>query len=166
MLSFKVSIYSRLEDNHLSVNPDTTNGSWYTGCWKTNHKVWYTACNHMSKNRFQEICAALHWCDNQLKDQCVDSKRKKKDTLYKIWPLLSIIEANLRNYLEPCTELSLDETYIAICSQWARTLTFYNLKKPKGKHHLKFYTLCENSHWCALEIKMCHHFKKDDSNVN
>ena len=42
----------------------------------------------------------------------------------------------------------------------------YNPKKTKGKHHLKFYTLCENSHWCALEIKMCHRFKKDDSNVN
>ena len=39
-------------------------------------------------------------------------------------------------------------------------------KKTKGKHHLKFYTLCESSHWCALEIKMCHCFKKDDSNVN
>ena len=59
-------------------------GSRYTECWKTDHKVWYTACNHMSKNRFQEIRAALHWCDNRLKDQCIDSRTKKKDTLYKI----------------------------------------------------------------------------------
>ena len=22
-----------------------------------------------------------------------------------------------------------------------------------------------NSHWCALEIKMCHRFKKDEGNV-
>ena len=86
--------------------------------------------------------------------------------MYKIRPLLSIIEANLGKYLEPCTELSLDETCIAIHLQWAQALTFYNPKKPKGKHHLKFYTLCENSHCCALEIKMCHRFKKDDSNMN
>ena len=59
-------------------------GSRYTECSKTDHKVWYTACNHMFKNRFQEIRAALHWCDNRLKDQCVDSRTKKKDTLYKI----------------------------------------------------------------------------------
>ena len=141
-------------------------GSRYTESWKTENKVWYTACNHMSKNRFQEIRAALHWCDNRLKDQCVDSTTKKKDTLYKIRPLLSIIEANLGKYLEPCTELSLDETCVAIRSQYARAVTFYNPNKPKGKHHLKFYTLCENSHWCALEIKMCHRFKKDESNVN
>ena len=64
------------------------------------------------------------------------------------------------------TELSLDETCVAIRSQYARAVTFYNPHKPKGKHHLKFYTLCGNSHWCALEIKMCHQFKKDESNVN
>ena len=86
--------------------------------------------------------------------------------MYKIQPLLSIIEANLGKYLEPCTELSLDETCIAICSQWAWALTFYNPKKNKGQTSSEIYTLCENSHWCALEIKMCHRFKKDDSNVN
>ena len=32
-------------------------------------------------------------------------------------------------------------------------MTFYNPNKPKGKHHLKFYSLCENDHWCALVIK-------------
>ena len=51
-----------------------------------------------------------------LKDQCVDSRIKKQDILYKIQPLLSIIEANLGKYLEPYTELSLDETCIAIYS--------------------------------------------------
>ena len=86
----------------------------------------------MSKNRFQEIRAALHWCDNLLKDQCVDLITKKKDTLYKIQPLLSIIEANLGKYLEPCTELSLDETCIAIPSQWAQALTFYNPKYQRA----------------------------------
>ena len=39
-------------------------GSRYTECWKNENKSWYTACNNMSKNRFHEICASLHWCDN------------------------------------------------------------------------------------------------------
>ena len=26
--------------------------------------------------------------------------------------------------------------------------------------------IVENNHWWAFEIKMCHHFKKGDSNVN
>ena len=140
-------------------------GSPYTVCWRNDYKVWYTACNHMSRNRFQEIRGALHWCDNRFKNLCVNRQTKKQDTLYKIRPLLSIIEKNLGRYLEPCTELSLDETCVAIRSQWARAVTFYNPKKPKGKHHLKFYTLCENSHWCALQIKLCHRFKKDNFEV-
>ena len=140
-------------------------GTRYTDCWKNENKIWWTTCNNMSKNRFQEIRASLHWCDNGLRDQFVDKETQKKDTLYKVRPLLSIIEANLGKYLTPCTELSLDETCVAIRSQWARAMTFYNPHKPKGKHHLKFYTLCENSHWCALEIKMCHRFKKDETTV-
>lgn len=141
-------------------------GARYTDCWKNENKVWWTACNRMSKNRFQEIRASLHWCDNGLRHQFVDKETQKKDTLYKVRPLLSIIEANLGKYLTPCTELSLDETCVAIRSQWARAMTFYNPHKPKGKHHLKFYTLCENSHWCALEIKMCHRYKKDETSLN
>ena len=147
----------------MAVKPNP--GEKYTQCWTKKNKVWWTACNNMSKTRFQEIRASLHWCDNGLRDHFVDRETRKKDTLYKIRPLLSIIEANLGKYLDPCTELSLDETCVAIRSQWARAMTFYNPSKPKGKHHLKFYTVCENSHWCALEIKMCHRFKKDETNA-
>ena len=31
----------------MAMKPNT--GSHYTECWKTDHKVLYTACNHMSK---------------------------------------------------------------------------------------------------------------------
>ena len=41
-------------------------------------------------------------------------------------------------------------------------MTFYNPNKPKGKHHLKFYILCENNHWFALVIKMCHGNQKGE----
>ena len=106
-------------------------GTRYTDCWKNENKIWWTTCNNMSKNRFQEIRASLHWCDNGLRDQFVDKETQKKDTLYKVSPLLSIIEANLGKYMTPCTELSLDETCVAIWSQWARAMTFYNPHKPK-----------------------------------
>ena len=61
----------------------------------------------------------------------VDKNTKKKDTLYKIRPLLGIIEANLGKYLTPCTELSLDETCVAIRSQWARAMTNIIQINPK-----------------------------------
>ena len=57
----------------------------------------------------------------------------------------------------------MNKTYIAIRSKFARQVTFYNSNKPKGKHHLKFYTLCENDHWCALVIKMCHRNQKEET---
>ncbi len=49
---------------------------------------------------------------------------------------------------------------------FARQMTFYNPNKPKGKNHMKFYTLCENDHWCALVIKMCHRQQKDRTATN
>ena len=45
-------------------------------------------------------------------------------------------------------------------------MTVYNPKKLKRETSFEIDTLCENNHWWALEIKMCHHFKKGDSNVN
>ena len=83
--------YAIIIEMAMKPNP----GSRYTECWKKDHKIWYTACNHMSKNRFQEIRAALHWCDNRFKNLGVNQETKKQDTLYKIRPLLSIIETNL-----------------------------------------------------------------------
>ena len=44
-------------------------------------------------------------------------------------------------------------------------MTFYNPNKPKRKHHLKFYTLCENNHWCALVINMCHRNQKGETST-
>ena len=55
----------------------------------------------------------------------------------------------------------MDETYIAIGTLFARAMAFYYPNKLKGKHHLKFYTLCENDHCCDLFIKMYHKNKKE-----
>ena len=141
-------------------------GSRYTECWSEQNKVWYTTCKKMSRKRFDEIRFALHWCENKSRDEFKDVQTGKLDTLYKVRPLLTVIQQNLGRYLIPCTNLALDETCIAIRSMYARQMTFYNPNKPKGKHHLKFYSLCENDHWCALVIKMCHRQQKDITAAN
>ena len=35
-------------------------------------------------------------------------------------------------------------------------MIFYNPAKPRGKHHCKLYTLCENDYWAAFNFKFCH----------
>ena len=145
----------------MAVKPHP--GARYTECWSEQNKVWYTTCKKMSRKRFDEIRFAIHWCENKSRDQFRDSQTGKLDTLYKVRPLLTVIQQNLGRFIKPCTNLSLDETCIAIRSKFARQVTFYNPNKPKGKHHLKFYTLCENDHWCALVIKMCHRNQKEET---
>ena len=140
-------------------------GSRYTSCWSESNKKWYTACQHMSRKRFMEIRQSLHWVNNQMTQfTSTDPETGKLDTLYKIRPFLNMMDFTFKKYVEPGTELSLDETCVAIHSMWARALTFYNPMKPKGKHHLKFYTLCENDSWCCLVLKMCFRFKKQQKN--
>ena len=80
--------------------------------------------------------------ENNSRDEFKDVQTGKLDTLYKVRPLLTVIQQNLGRYLIPCTNLALDETCIAIRSMYARQMTFYNPNKPKGKFHLKFYSLC------------------------
>ena len=59
-------------------------GPSYTECRKNENKSWYTTCNNMSENRFQEICASFYWCDNGSRNNFVDKDTKKKDISYKI----------------------------------------------------------------------------------
>ena len=141
-------------------------GTSYYYCWTEESKVWYTACKKMSRKRFDEIRFGLHWCENKSRDHFRDRQTGKLDTLYKVRPLLTVVQQNLGRFINPCTNLSLDETCIAIRSKFAKQVTFYNPNKPKGKHHLKFYTVCENDHWCALVIKMCHRNQKEDTGTS
>ena len=153
-----MTFYAILMQMALKPHP----GARYTECWSEQNKLWYTTCKQMSRKRFDEIRFAIHWCENKSRDQFRDNQTGKLDTLYKVRPLLTVIQQNLGRFIEPCTNLSLDETCIPIRSKFARQVTFYNPNKPKGKHHLKFYTLCENDQWCALVIKMCHRNQKGE----
>ena len=130
-------------------------GKRYEECW--DHKDgWFTNCKHMTKTRFKQIRAVLHWCDNQLSNSITD-------TLYKVRPMISVLEMTIGQYLYIGQETTVDETTIGLYHAYAKALTFYNPNKPRGKHHCKLYVLCENDYWAAINFKFCH--RSYNSNV-
>ena len=51
-------------------------GKRYEECW--NHTDgWFTNCKHMTKTRFKQIRASLHWCDNPHSTSRTDSSMTK-----------------------------------------------------------------------------------------
>ena len=105
--------------------------------WKTFKFENWCKRSKMSKNRFGEIHFTLHWCENESWDKLKDTNTGKIDTLYKIRSLLTVIQHYLRRYIDPCTEYSLDETCIAIISQFERSIIFNNLIKTQRKTSLE-----------------------------
>ena len=103
----------------------------------------------MNKTRFKQIRAALHWSDNP-------HSHSKHDTLYKVRPIINVLERTIGMYLEVGEEIALDETTIGLYHTYAKALTYYNPKKPRGKHHCKLYVLCENDYWSAINFQFCH----------
>ena len=111
-------------------------GKRYEECWD-HIDGWFTNCKHMTKTRFKQIRASLHWCDNP-------HSTSRIDTLYKIRPMISILEMTIGQYLHVGRETALDETTIGLYHAYAKALTFDNPNKPRGKHHCKLFVLCEN----------------------
>ena len=136
-------------------------GKRYEECWD-HTDGWFTNCKHMTKTRFKQIRASLHWCDNPRSSSMTD-------TLYKIRPMISILEMTIGKYLKIGRETALDETTIGLYHAYAKALTFYNPNKPRGKHHCKLYVLCENDYWAAINFKFCHRSynsnTKDNSDI-
>ena len=79
----------------------------------------------------------IHWCENKSRDEFKDVLTGKLDTLYKVRPLLTVIQQNLGRFIKPCTNLSLDETCIAIRSKFARQMTFYKSQQTRRKTSFK-----------------------------
>ena len=121
-------------------------GSRYTECWSEQNKVWYTTCKKCQEKDLMKSALPFIGVRTNLEMNSKNVQTGKLDTLYKVRPLLTVIQQNLGRFIKPCTNLSLDETCIAMRSKFARQVTFYNSNKPKGNHHLKFYTLCKNDH--------------------
>ena len=123
-------------------------GKRYDECWNYTQD-WFTNCKQMNKTRFKQIRAALHWCDNP-------HSTSKEDTLYKVRPMINILERTIGMYLEVGPEIALDETTIGLYHVYAKALTYYNPAKPRGKHHCKLFVLCENDYWAAINFKFSH----------
>ena len=132
-------------------------GERYEECWDKTED-WFPNCKRMNKTRFKQIRAALHWCDNP-------HSKSSEDTLYKVCPMINILEKIIGKYLEVGKELALDETTIGLYYAYAKALTYYNPSKPCGKHHCKLFVLCENNHWAVINFKFSHRsYKPNDDN--
>ena len=131
-------------------------GKKFEECWNYT-KDWFTNCEHMNKTRFKQIRAALHWSDNP-------HSHSKSDTLYKVRPIINVLEKTIGRYLEVGQEVALDETTIGLYHAYAKALTYYNPSKPRGKHHCKLFVLCENDYWSAINFHFAHRsYDKDKS---
>ena len=134
-------------------------GKRYDDCWKYQNE-WFTNCQKMNKTRFKQIRAALHWCDNP-------HSKSSEDTLYKVRPMINILNGTIGKYLNVGESIALDETTVGLYHAYAKALIFYNPAKPRGKHHCKLYTLCENDFWAAFNFKFCHRtYKNKEGNEN
>ena len=132
-------------------------GKRYEECWDKTED-WFQNCKRMNKTRFKQIRAALHWCDNP-------HSKLSEVTLYKIHPMINILERTIGKYLEVGRELVLDETTLGFYHACAKSLTYHNPSKPRGKHHCKLFVLCEYNHWAVLNFKFSHRsYKLNDDN--
>jgi len=120
----------------------------YTDCWRF-QKEWFPTCQQMKVTRFKIIRKFLHWNNNDL-------FKVTKDSLYKVRAILNFMNASMGRFVDAGNSLALDETTCALKSSFAKSMIYFDKSKPKGKFHLKFYTLCENSYGNALVVRMCH----------
>merc|ERR1712127_785070 len=67
-----------------------------------------------------------------------------------------MLSGTIGKYLIVGESLALDETTVGLYHTYAKALIFYNPKKPRGKHHCKLYTVCENDSWAAINFQFCH----------
>ena len=91
---------------------------------------------YMSRNRFQLILSNLH-----LRDENIAAADKKRDKLYKLRPLMDMLEANFQKY-RPEKDISLDEGGCPFKGRVA--FKTYNPAKL-NRFAIKTYQVCEAS---------------------
>ena len=110
--------------------------------------AWHPYVAKMNRNRFQEIRSVLYM-SKILRDGATT-----EDALFKVRPLLNTLKITLGNYVVPGSELLLDESSIACCSKYGRSLIFYNNTKPCGKYHFRFYVVTDTDEFVALRLRV------------
>ena len=105
----------------------------------------------MSLGRFKDLRSALQMSDNFSGS---GTGPPPKDALYKVCPLVNVLKKTLGKYLEPGSELSLDESSIASRSKYGRSIIFYNPSKPTGKYHFRFYVMTDIDCYVPLRFQI------------
>jgi hypothetical protein len=102
----------------------------------------------MTKSRFLQIGALLHFNDNDAEEGL------QNDSLHKIRPLLNILKITLGKHATFGSEWSLDEATMANKSSYTLFLICFNPMKPTGKFHFKIYMVCCAESNLTLRIKI------------
>ena len=130
-----------------------TPGTEIIECWR--YPDYFSACKGMSVNRFRQIRKCLHWIEK-------NKTSRLQDTCYKVRPILNYLNLTLGRYIDPGESLAFDETTCPMRSNYAGNIISFDPTKPKGKFHIKFFTLCENTYGTAIKIHMCHRIFAQD----
>ena len=101
----------------------------------------------MTLRRFKELRAAF-----SVSEKGGEAEQNSKDALFKVRPLLNTLKKTLGIYLDPGTDLAVDESSVACRSMYGRNMIFFNNTKPSGKYHFRFYLLCETDYYNCLRM--------------
>ena len=92
----------------------------------------------MSRNRFEAIRAHLHVVNNN----AIDDDARQADKLWKVRPLLDMVEERSQTLYTPRRELALDEMMVGFKGRLQ--FVFKKQKKPTG-NGIKIYAICEST---------------------
>lgn len=128
----------------IQMTTRPTPGQRYTDCWE--NPSWHPYTSRMDKYRFIEIRSVLHMLE------WVPNCTSVQDSLFKVRPLFNVLKKTMGLYVNPGSELSLDESSIACRSKYGRNLIFYNNTKPCDKYHFRFYVMTDVENYVCLRI--------------
>ena len=94
---------------------------------------------NMSRNRYQSILANLHLVDNR---KAPAKGRPNFDPLYKVRPILKMVDKNFKKVYSMSRDLALDEGGVPFKGRVS--FKVYNPNKP-NKYAMKMYEICEAS---------------------
>ena len=128
-------------------------GQTYTACWHDARRHPYTMM--MKVSRFMEIRSVLHMSAVGAPEQESD------DALYKVRPIVNVLKTTLGAYLLVGSNIVIDESSMPCRSQYGRHLIYYNLSKPNGKYHFRFYLCCGADFYNCIRFRVKTHQGSD-----
>ena len=65
-------------------------------------------------------------------------------------------------YIDPGESLAFNKTTCPMRSNYAGNIISFDCTKPKGKFHIKFFTLCKNTYGTSIKIHTCYQIFAQD----